>query len=680
MTGSKLGYATEELKYETFNFHRLENRHQLSNIFNNLENRIERVVLLIGELGSGRQYFVESVLYQMQRKDIYFLPITLSEKPATGIDHAFLINQFEKLEPEKKGLLEFLRKLLNSQEAEIQLPGLDFLFGVSLALCSNLPFKILAEILKNLSRRLTGPTRPAYEAFWFMLEDLRKHGLIILFLPELNVMSEGLKNSFVDYLRQSSLPHVVLMACCTQKDKAFQKKFIHKCQNYDLITEFDFSPLNKNEIRKILDDKFSNNDFSERFVNTLFRYSSGYPRYLAIKIKDLLDRDLLIENNNHTWHVLEHDQSYVQVMTPFVQEKIYEFEKSLKRTKAKQLREFLDFAALCGKYVPVRLILQAMNVEDKDGFIKLIDNQLLESDKELFKDLGYNFAPFNDNLIYEFSDPLYRAVLYNLLNDAIKGELAARLLPELENGLPINSKECGNFFCNIASYLSDTSKKDYYQSLVAWWVDQYDLEIIQQELIQEIKKNDRLVTIIWQVVENTQGIWPPFLRLALLEVLPHQKDGLSEEVRIYYCRLRAELLFELARFDECIETSEHALSGIGREEVLKGLFFTLIGLSYEGKGNLSRAYPYLRDALIIAEQYLNSKHPSVAASLNNLAGLLKAQGKYAESEPLYRRSLEIYEQQLGPEYPAVATSLNNLAELLRAQGSMPRPSRFIAAA
>ncbi|MFM8922532.1 MAG: tetratricopeptide repeat protein, partial [Microcystis panniformis] len=41
------------------------------------------------------------------------------------------------------------------------------------------------------------------------------------------------------------------------------------------------------------------------------------------------------------------------------------------------------------------------------------------------------------------------------------------------------------------------------------------------------------------------------------------------------------------------------------------------------------------------------EHPAVATSLNNLANLYCAQGKYAEAEPLFLRSLEICEKQLG---------------------------------
>jgi tetratricopeptide (TPR) repeat protein len=55
----------------------------------------------------------------------------------------------------------------------------------------------------------------------------------------------------------------------------------------------------------------------------------------------------------------------------------------------------------------------------------------------------------------------------------------------------------------------------------------------------------------------------------------------------------------------------------------------------------------------------------VAFSLDNLAGLYRAQGQYTKAESLHQRALAIFEKALGPEHPDVATSLNNLALLYR---------------
>jgi len=58
---------------------------------------------------------------------------------------------------------------------------------------------------------------------------------------------------------------------------------------------------------------------------------------------------------------------------------------------------------------------------------------------------------------------------------------------------------------------------------------------------------------------------------------------------------------------------------------------------------------------------LGAEHPATAQSLNNLAGVLKDQGRYGEAEPLYRRALAIHEKGLDAEHPDTATALWYLA-------------------
>ncbi len=70
----------------------------------------------------------------------------------------------------------------------------------------------------------------------------------------------------------------------------------------------------------------------------------------------------------------------------------------------------------------------------------------------------------------------------------------------------------------------------------------------------------------------------------------------------------------------------------------------------------------------------------LATSLNNLALLHKAQGRYAEAEPLYQRALAIREKALGPEHPDVATSLENYADLLRKTGRVSEATKMEARA
>ncbi|MDP7561017.1 MAG: tetratricopeptide repeat protein, partial [Planctomycetota bacterium] len=81
-------------------------------------------------------------------------------------------------------------------------------------------------------------------------------------------------------------------------------------------------------------------------------------------------------------------------------------------------------------------------------------------------------------------------------------------------------------------------------------------------------------------------------------------------------------------------------------------------------------------SLAIREKSFGPEHPDVALSLNNLAGLLRAQGSYSEARPLHERALAILEKALGPEHPDVAGSLNNLAALLEDEGSYAEARPF----
>ena len=78
--------------------------------------------------------------------------------------------------------------------------------------------------------------------------------------------------------------------------------------------------------------------------------------------------------------------------------------------------------------------------------------------------------------------------------------------------------------------------------------------------------------------------------------------------------------------------------------------------------------PMYEEMLQILEAELGPEHPSVATSLNNLAGLYRHMGDYDKALPLFQRALDIREKVLGPQHPDVATSLNNLALLYRHMG------------
>lgn len=75
-----------------------------------------------------------------------------------------------------------------------------------------------------------------------------------------------------------------------------------------------------------------------------------------------------------------------------------------------------------------------------------------------------------------------------------------------------------------------------------------------------------------------------------------------------------------------------------------------------------------RCCLARIEKSKSEENERYTARLNNLAGVLEAQGKYEQAEKLYGQALEIDKVALGDDHPGYATDLNNLAGLLANQG------------
>ena len=92
------------------------------------------------------------------------------------------------------------------------------------------------------------------------------------------------------------------------------------------------------------------------------------------------------------------------------------------------------------------------------------------------------------------------------------------------------------------------------------------------------------------------------------------------------------------------------------------------GTYLQTQGRYRDAVPLMRRALGIGERVHGPDDRDVAASLNNLATVLRDLGDPAAARPLAERALAIDERALGPEHPDVAIRLSNLALVLQDLG------------
>jgi tetratricopeptide (TPR) repeat protein len=118
-------------------------------------------------------------------------------------------------------------------------------------------------------------------------------------------------------------------------------------------------------------------------------------------------------------------------------------------------------------------------------------------------------------------------------------------------------------------------------------------------------------------------------------------------------------------YRRAIEINEKAL---GKDHPTVARDYNNLALLLKEQGKYAEAEPLYRQAIEINERTLGKDNPELAIRYRNLALLLKKQGKYAEAEPLYRQAIEIDEKTFGKGHPTVANDYSNLAGVLQAQG------------
>jgi tetratricopeptide (TPR) repeat protein len=85
-------------------------------------------------------------------------------------------------------------------------------------------------------------------------------------------------------------------------------------------------------------------------------------------------------------------------------------------------------------------------------------------------------------------------------------------------------------------------------------------------------------------------------------------------------------------------------------------------------GDLTKGVELAEKALGLATRTFGSRDPNTLVSLNNLAVLYRAEGRYEKAQPLLEKAVAAAREEFGPEHPDVATSLNNLALIYQDQG------------
>jgi len=118
---------------------------------------------------------------------------------------------------------------------------------------------------------------------------------------------------------------------------------------------------------------------------------------------------------------------------------------------------------------------------------------------------------------------------------------------------------------------------------------------------------------------------------------------------------------------EILDQTAKRLKDLKTQPAVEADLRATLGNVYSDLAEYTNAAAMHREALALRKKLMGNEHADVAASLNNLSGVLWRQGRAAEAETMYRETLAMRRKLLGNEHLDVAESLSNLSFLLRGE-------------
>ncbi|MEE8522964.1 MAG: tetratricopeptide repeat protein, partial [Thermoanaerobaculia bacterium] len=312
------------------------------------------------------------------------------------------------------------------------------------------------------------------------------------------------------------------------------------------------------------------------------------------------------------------------------------------------MRDFLLLAALCGRNVPCELLLEHLNLHDEAAadLRDLIDDHLVD-ELEVFADLEFRHPSFPGLNVYRFTHPLLPKVIVDQWSEDDVRMRAESMLRFLGRHLAIRTRGEARRL-DVAQYLSAENRKPFERRL-SWWIGPDEAEDLSRGIAQSLADGEVDPEMVWNLVLGSDGSWPAYRRLAVLEAYAPAvagEDGpaqaLSPERLQALHYLRAGIFVELGRYQEAMEDASKLL-----ETATAGTLEAAAALNLTGVIRLEQGKPeaeVFEKALEIFRAEMGGNHPNTLNVMANLALTHNHAGEYAAARELLEQVVEGFRQ------------------------------------
>ena len=716
-------FSSKYSKLLFFNFHLPLQREKIYNFLTSIEPDRPRIAILRGEHGIGRSYFLDASIYyaQLMRPE---LKIQMTKLDLGGLEERsdslikYADHYFGKYQNSMSHeIIDEMLKVAN----EIERPNIVDAIQISLLPWLQISVKELRKWLSFKDEIHRAPRRRVREQFHRTIAKLCEDRRLIMHIADTTQLRFPLDR----WLRHEIKINPELLVVFSSAHEEF---FDHIIRDYDVL-ELCFVPIERNQIELCMENSFSPNAFPIELYDALWRYSLGYPKELAIKIKDLIEEDLIVQDNKGMWRLINDDIHSQALAEQFSIAFFEPFERSFEGLSEENKAVFLDFlclVALCGPAAPTNLILSFLGIEEKkmDTFVDMIEERLMYADPPWLIDYEYShpsFDAFQNTSICGFANSICYQIILRLFSEKERKLYATKFSSYIEKRMPPYTWGAAKLYAELKKHAERPAESEKFHYLLHWWTEQELLTELREELIECMEKGFLEPKILWGVLKNAKELWSPHRLLTLIEAYSSQPDGVpfdmlteflieravtlldtgnftraimdidqlidsntwNERLFGYLYHLKGVCETELARYENAIRNLKYALKirekifGPEHPNVAETLNAMALVLRNQRKRELEQAKKYLVRALNIHKKTFGPEHPEVATSLNNLGLVLSDLGEWEQAREHYQRALNIRENLLRPGHPKVATSLNNLGLILRNFGELEQAKKYL---
>ncbi|GBG25815.1 Kinesin light chain 3 [Hondaea fermentalgiana] len=167
--------------------------------------------------------------------------------------------------------------------------------------------------------------------------------------------------------------------------------------------------------------------------------------------------------------------------------------------------------------------------------------------------------------------------------------------------------------------------------------------------------------------DRVQGIHLQKARQAVDKARQREnEEGLADALESAGFLFTSRWLFDsaLANYEEALSIRKEALGD--RHPDVATTLNNIAGV-YDDQGRYEEALAYYEEALLIRKKSLGDRHPDVATTLSGIASVYYSRSRDEEALANYEEALSIREEALGDRHPDVATTLNNIADVYYSQ-------------